>query len=159
MRSTMSFEIKVIATLMALTLLFQPVAAAAQTQDSNSGQPVNPLTGPPAYTPAGNAPAAPAPVQLPDSPGASQSLLAQPQASQPPQQNAAHEPVGTAAAEWVPASGIAASRPSGAAVAPAKQRRARSLVIKVGALLGAGAAVGTVCALSKASPSRPPGTP
>lgn len=156
MRSTMGFGIKVMATLMALTLLFQPVAAAAQTQDSNSGQPVNPLTGPPAYTPAGNAPA---PVQLPDSPGASQTPPPQPQAAQPPQQNAAHEPVGTAAAEWVPASGIAASRPSGAAVAPAKQRRARSLVIKVGVLLGAGAAVGTVYALSKASPSRPPGAP
>lgn len=156
MRSTMGFEIKVMATLMALTLLFQPIAAMAQTQDSNTAQPVNPLTGPPAYTPPGNATAAPA--QLPDSPGTQQQSDA-PRAAQPPPQqpqNAAHEPVGTAAAEWMPASGIAASRPSGAAVAPAKQRRARAIVIKVGALLGAGAAVGTVYALSKASPSRPP---
>lgn len=156
MKTRAGFEIKVLAALMALTLLLQPIAAAGQSQDSNSPEPVNPLTGPPASTPPGTPAAVPA--QLPDSPGAQakpEGQITQP--PQPQQQSTSHEPVGTAAAEWMPVSGIAASRPSGAAVAPAKQRRARSIVIKVGALLGAGAAVGTVYALSKGSPGRPPG--
>lgn len=66
-------------------------------------------------------------------------------------------PVGTAAAESNAVSGVAASQPSGVAIAPAKQRRARSLVLKVGALIGAGVAVGTVVALSAGTSSKPPG--
>ena len=86
---------------------------------------------------------------------ATQSQPQQPQ-SQSQEQNP-HEPLGTAAAESVPTSGVAASRPAGAAVAPAKQRRVRSILIKVGALVGAGVAIGTTMALSQGSPSRPPG--
>ena len=66
-------------------------------------------------------------------------------------------PVGTAAAEGPKVSGITAAEPAGAAIAPAKQHRVRTLVIKVGAILGAGAAIGTVVALSAATPSKPPG--
>lgn len=51
--------------------------------------------------------------------------------------------------------GIAASRPAGAVIAPAKQRRTRSFVIKVSLIVGAAVAVGTVVGLSSASPSRP----
>jgi hypothetical protein len=51
--------------------------------------------------------------------------------------------------------GVAASRPAGAAIAPAKQKRARTLLIKVGIVVGVAVAVGTVVALSNASPSRP----
>jgi hypothetical protein len=54
-------------------------------------------------------------------------------------------------------SGVAASQPAGVAIAPAKQRRVRLIVIRVGAILGAGAAVGTVVALTQATPSKPPG--
>jgi hypothetical protein len=68
------------------------------------------------------------------------------------------KPVGTAAAEKPATTGIAASDAAGAAIAPAKQRRSRSLLIKVGAIVGAGVAVGTVVALSSASPNRPPGS-
>jgi cytoskeletal protein RodZ len=114
--------------------------------------------------------------QLPDSPGAVQSRPAQtdsqpapapqpqPQQEQPPQpqqqqqpRTPVREPVGTAAAESVSTSGVAASRPAGAALAPAKQRRIRSILIKVGALAGVGVAVGATMALSQASPSKPPG--
>jgi hypothetical protein len=66
-------------------------------------------------------------------------------------------PVGTAAAEAPKVSGITAAEPAGIAIAPAKQHRVRTIVIKVGAILGAGAAVGTVVALTKATPSKPPG--
>jgi hypothetical protein len=66
-------------------------------------------------------------------------------------------PVGTAAAEASKAKGVTGAQPSGVAIAPAKQRRVRTLVIKVGAIVAAGAAVGTVVALTAATPSRPPG--
>lgn len=90
---------------------------------------------------------------LPDSPGAAQS------ANQSPdnQEQSLQEPRGTAAARAAKTQGGAASKPAGAAIAPAKQRRSRSLLIKLGVIAGAGAALGTVYALSKGSPSRPPG--
>lgn len=93
--------------------------------------------------------------QLPDR---SSQASSRPSAQSRQQQQTPHEPVGTAAAESVQTTGVAASRPAGAAVAPAKQRRARSILIKVGALVGAGVAVGTTMALSQGSPSKPPGS-
>jgi hypothetical protein len=66
-------------------------------------------------------------------------------------------PVGTAAAGPSTAGGIAAAQPAGIAVAPAKQRQVRTIVLRFGVMLGVGAAVGTVVALSRATPSKPPG--
>jgi hypothetical protein len=40
-------------------------------------------------------------------------------------------------------------------MAPAKQRRTRTILIRVGLIAGAAVAIGTVVALSKTSPSRP----
>lgn len=60
-------------------------------------------------------------------------------------------PVGTAAAESAKTAGGGASRPAGVAIAPAKQKRSRSLLIKLGAALAAGAALGTVYGLSKST--------
>ena len=93
--------------------------------------------------------------QFPDPPSQAST---QPSAQSQQQQQTPNEPVGTAAAESVPITGVAASRPAGAAVAPAKQRRVRSILIKVGALVGAGVAIGTTMALSQNSPSKPPGS-
>jgi hypothetical protein len=64
---------------------------------------------------------------------------------------------GTAAAEAEKSTGVAASRPAGMAIAPAKQRRRRSFLLKMGALVGAGVAGGTVYALSRSSPGKAPG--
>jgi hypothetical protein len=108
------------------------------------------------------------PEALPNSPGSMRAQAAEnnpqfvAQQSPPPQQQSpasqqAQEPVGTAAAGSVETTGVAASKPAGAAIAPAKQRRTRALLIKVSALVGASVAIGTVVALSNASPSRPPG--
>jgi hypothetical protein len=66
-------------------------------------------------------------------------------------------PVGTAAAEAPKVSGITAAQPAGIAIAPAKQHRVRTIAIKVGAIIGASAALGTVIALTAATPSKPPG--
>ena len=109
--------------------------------------------------------------QLPNDPGASrlqtttgtaqgandqQSTGAQ--AEQQQQQPNQTPPVGTAAAPEAPAvAGVPASRPAGAVIAPAKQRRSRSFFIKLSAIVGGAAAIGTVAALSSRSPSKPPG--
>jgi hypothetical protein len=82
-----------------------------------------------------------------------QTGLSQPVADQ--QQNGVTQPVGTAAAPYEETTGVTASRPAGAVIAPAKQRRARSFIIKVGVVVGACVAIGTVAALSHASPSQP----
>ncbi|MFZ0661579.1 MAG: hypothetical protein WAM66_02715, partial [Acidobacteriaceae bacterium] len=73
----------------------------------------------------------------------------------PVQQTSTPQPVGTAAAPYEKPVGTAVSRPAGAAIAPAKQRRTRSFLIKVGLVVGAAIAIGTVVALSKGSRSRP----
>ena len=65
------------------------------------------------------------------------------------------QPVGTAAAPYEKTMGVAASRPAGAAIAPAKQRRVRTIVISVGVIVAAGVAVGSVAGLSHASSSHP----
>jgi hypothetical protein len=91
---------------------------------------------------------------LPDAP--------QPQQAQTPQQSsqapATQTPSGAAGAKATNPKGAPVAQPVGAAVAPARQRGHRSLLIKVGLLAGAAVAVGTVVALSERSPTRPPGT-
>jgi hypothetical protein len=114
--------------------------------------------------------------ELPDSPGAvvsrseesqqqqsgsaaaaSPPPAAQTPAQSPPQSQQTQRPVGTAAAEAPDKSGIAASQPAGVAIAPAKQRRVRTIVLRMGAIIGAGIAVGSVVALTSATSSKPPG--
>ena len=146
----------------------EPVASPDSTSQPQNGsapldsQPPDRNTSDPS---SGNAATQPVEDQLPNSPGASQGQSPQTGAVQAPQDQQAvtqtpsrtREPVGTAAAETVPTSGIAASRPAGSALAPAKQRRIRSILIRTGALVGAAAAIGVTMALSQGSPSRPPG--
>lgn len=118
----------------------------------------------------------PAFAELPDSPGAALAKGQEPasqakgsaqstNASSNPSiavQNSAQDqksqrPVGTAAAEAPKVSGVTAAEPAGVAIAPAKQKRVRTIVLKVGAMIGAGAAIGTVIALSEGTSSKPPG--
>ncbi len=77
------------------------------------------------------------------------------QPNQDQQQNGAAQPVGTAAAPEVKGTGVSGSRVSGAAIAPAKQRRVRIFLIRVGVIAAACVAVGTVVALTHATPSQP----
>ena len=89
-------------------------------------------------------PSAPDP-QIPD----------QPQQQAPQQTPAPQMPLGTAAAPAETPTGIPGSRPSGAAIAPAKQKRVRAFVISIGIALAGAAAIGTVVGLSRASHSTP----
>jgi hypothetical protein len=107
------------------------------------------------------------PTELPESPGAEwarmQDATAPQQASTTSIQSDTNtqekpqRPVGTAAAEAPRVTGITAAEPAGVAIAPAKQRRVRTIVLKVGAIVGAGAALGTVIALTAGTSSKPPG--
>ncbi len=89
--------------------------------------------------------------------GSAQQEQAPAPASGAAEQQKPQRPAGTAAAEGPKVSGITAAQPAGIAIAPAKQHRARAIVIKVGAIIAAGAAVGAVVALTEATPSKPPG--
>ncbi|MGA7887285.1 MAG: hypothetical protein WCA44_16210 [Acidobacteriaceae bacterium] len=70
-------------------------------------------------------------------------------------QSSSSQPLGTAVAPIIKPVGVAASRPAGAAIAPAKQRRIRVLAIRWGLIVGGAIALGTVAALTLGSPRRP----
>jgi hypothetical protein len=102
------------------------------------------------------------PIELPENPGRP---TTPPAATAPlpqnpaPQKNVPPQPSGTAVAPAVQTSGSAASKPAGVAIAPPKQRQIRSWLIRFGFIAGAGAALGTVAALSAGSPGRVPNSP
>jgi hypothetical protein len=111
-------------------------------------------------TPVENAPLPP--VELPENPGSNTSTPgapARPLSQNPPAAPEPGQPSGTAVAPPVEVSGGAASKPAGVAIAPPKQRQVRSWLIRFGFIAGAGAALGTVAALSAASPGHVPGSP
>jgi hypothetical protein len=98
-------------------------------------------------------PDSPEPVRQQDANQSGQSSASQ--SSHAQQSGDDQKPVGTAAAPYEKTTGVAASRPAGAVIAPGKQRRARTIFIRVSIVVGAAVAVGTVVALSHESPSRP----
>jgi len=123
----------------------------------NTQQPVEaPIPGQPTLPPVN-------PNELPNNPAPQQPVPqnTSPALAQRPAQSAGvpQQPTGTAAAQAEKPAGSAASRPAGAAIAPPKQRQIRSFLIKMGVIAGAGIALGTVYALSVATPSRVPGSP
>lgn len=163
----------VLAFVLALVLGGLPEVAAAQQAQAPDSQNVPTAPGTTRVDPS-QGPIAPQ--NLPEEPqpqGPDQTVPAatpaqqQPAAQQPPanptpatqanQQPNQTEPVGAAAAEKGRTAGGAASRPAGAAIAPAKQHQMRSLLLKLGAIAGVGAAVGIVYGLSRSTPSTPPG--
>jgi hypothetical protein len=86
-----------------------------------------------------------------------QTQPAQTQSDQTQSQQPASVPAGAAGAQAANAKGAPVAQPAGAAVAPVRQHGHRSLLIKVGLVAAGAIAVGAVVALSKSSPSRPPG--
>jgi len=140
----------------------QPAAPAGQNQPQQpaSQQPANPGT---SVNPS-QAPLQPV-TTYPDASGAQQEQqspntapAAQTTVPEAPQPKKPTEPVGAATAESVPTSGGAAAKPAGIAIAPAKQHQTRSLLFKIGAVVAAGAALGTIYALSHGTSPTPPGT-
>lgn len=142
----------------------QQQGTAAQQQNAPAQQQAAPVQQPTTPAKQQGAPSVPPPLPGPErqnqnapittAPAPSNMQPPAPQAAQPAQA-APPAPVGTAAAPYEKGIGVAASRPAGVVIAPAKQRRSRSFLIKTGLLIGAAVAVGTVVALSSASPSQP----
>lgn len=138
-----------------------PQAQAAPSQGTNQTQPADPQQPPTQAAPQDQNPSThQPPVELPENPGhtPNEPTNNTPASAQPAQQEKP-EPNGTAVAPQIQTSGGAASKPAGVAIAPPKQRRVRSLLIKLGVLAGAGVAIGTVVGLSAASPSHVPNSP
>lgn len=75
----------------------------------------------------------------------------------PPPESKTQRPVGTAAAEAPMVSGSTAAQPAGVAIAPAKQHRVRTIILRTGAIIGAGVALGATIALTEGTSSKPPG--
>jgi hypothetical protein len=127
-----------------------PSSTQQQQAPSNQGVTVNPA----------QAPLSPLPAPEPQ-PG-TETTQSQPSTpatilnAPPSQQQGQHEPLGTAVAGGIATAGGGASRPAGTAIAPAKQHQVRSFLLKFGAIAAAGAAIGTVYALSRGTSSRPP---
>lgn len=127
------------ALLLPLAFPYSAVAAAAARQDTAQDQDGRTASALPS---------------LPD-PSPAQNGQAQQGTAQTGDQNPANKPVGTAAAPLEKSTGIAGSRPAGAVIAPAKQKRQRALFIRVAIIAGAAIAVGAVVGLSEESRSRP----
>lgn len=147
----------------AFTLCGGPQLAAAQqtTPPANEQQPAdqgqqNVGTSPESATPdPSKGPLKPNDQTLPNAPSAAQQQ--QQPAAQQDRQEPQEAPLGAAAAEAAKTTGGAASRPAGTAIAPAKQRQTRSLLIKIGAIAAGAAALGIVYGLTRGTPSVPPG--
>lgn len=146
-----SFAKRLLAALLAIALV-APGVATAQTAQQSVAQSSSTQEGPTAQSEQQSQPAPEAP--LPQPADLSAQEIAE-QANSAPQQSGTANPVGTAAAPSEKPVGVAGSEPAGAAIAPARQRRVRRILISIGAIVGAGVAVGTVAALSRSSSSRP----
>jgi hypothetical protein len=161
MKSNYSKMIPAMAVLLLFVMLGGPqmlmAQSAAPQQDQGAQRATTDQTGttqPPASAQLPEAPAAQQPVGTPALPQDAQQQtgndVQQPQKDQ--------NPVGAAAAQKGETAGGAASKPAGTAIAPAKQRQVRSFLLKLGLIAAGGAAIGTVYALSRGTPSTPPGS-
>ncbi len=136
-------------------------AQQSNAQQNNSLKP-DPSAGPQVPTPGeAKPPVETSPNAQPDQASQEKPLPEAPSATQPQppaqQPTVRENPVGTAVAGKATARGGAASKPAGAAIAPAKQKNARALFLKIGAIAAGAAALGTVYALTRGTASAPPG--
>lgn len=140
-----------------------PATPAQQgTAPSQSGTTVDPSQGPLEPAPSDAAPEALPSAETPaaaaeQQPAQEETVVDQLPEKPTPQKPA--DPLGAATAQTGRTAGGAASKPAGTAIAPAKQRQVRSLLIRLGAIAGAGLAVGTVYMLTRKTPGTPPGSP
>ena len=137
------FSIALLTAAFVMTTGMPLLAAPQQANDANAA-----AQQPPSQPQADQQSTPPQATSLPDAPQAqTQTSAAQQQAA----------PSGSAGAKAATVKGAPVAQPTGAAIAPAKQRGHHSLLVKAGLIAGAGIAVGTAVALAERSPSRPPG--
>jgi hypothetical protein len=165
---------RALAGVLALCMAGVPQAVAQSAQDTQTNQSNTQPNQPPQQRQQNpnstlvpdpsKSPLQPVPAPTQELPAAPSSTNAQPQTAltapqdqtpQPPQK--IEPPLGAAGAEAGNPAGGLASKPAGNAIAPAKQRQVRSMLIKVGAIAAGAAALGIVYGLTRATPSTPPG--
>jgi len=160
MKARNEFLIKCMLPVLTFALCGMPEMVQAQSpaqapqQSQPSGTTIDPSKGPLQPIPAQNEPEGPRTVY----PDRDSDLTQTPQNATPPPQTLAEpqeQPLGAATAEGVATVGGGASRPAGAAIAPAKQNQRRSLLLKLGAIAAIGVAGGTIYALSKGTSAKP----
>ena len=165
MKAHRPFVVKFMSLVVGMALCGIPECAQAWSQDDaspqNAQQPqqpngtaVDPSQGPLQPVPSQNQPNPPSVEPNQNNAIAPEPLPATP-AQQPKPEQQMQQPLGAATAEGVPVVGGGASRPAGAAIAPAKQNQRRSLLIRLGVIAAVGVAGGTVYALSKGTSGRP----
>jgi hypothetical protein len=155
------FTRQIAAVLVFLVAAQMSEAAALPLQEQQEQTAQQPQSPTPAQAPAADPqavqlaalPESPAPAAQQNTPQAGPEFASRSQ--QDNQQPNAQQPVGTAAGPATRPTGVAGSRPSGAAIAPAKQRHVKAIVIRIGLIVAGAAAAGAVIGLSKESPSRP----
>lgn len=153
----MTKQIQRFLNLVLVGLLTTTVTLSAEPVSQNMQEPSPTQASQSPDEPQKSQPTAASPVitELPEAPMPAQPVSQEPSQSQEP----GSVPSGTAGAKVTPAKGAPAARVMGVAIAPAKQRGRRSLLIKVGLVAGACVAVGSVFALSKGTSAKPPGAP
>ena len=152
--------LRFLAIVLVLCLSGVPEAVAQSAQNTTQQQPTQPNPNSTLVPDPSKGPLQPVPSQTQPLPNAPSST-AQPQttvnAPQETQQQKIEPPLGAAAAEAGKPTGGLASKPAGNAIAPAKQKQVRSMLVKVGALAAGAAALGIVYGLSRSTSSTPPG--
>jgi hypothetical protein len=141
---------RAITTSLAALLIIPAAQAAPAPQQPDTSSPQTQRTEAVPAQQSSAVPDAPSPQAVPQTAG--QDTLS---SSSEPQQNSPIAPVGTAAAPAETPVGTTGSRPAGAVIAPARQKRVHTILISVALVVGAGVAIGTVAALSHGSPSQP----
>ena len=143
-------------------LLMSAVSLSAQHVPQNTQNPAQtqPLQAPDDAQKPLQTSASPSTNELPDAPTHAQAAPQEQSDHDPLQaQSPGSVPSGAAGAKVPHPNGAPAARPIASAIAPAKQRGRRSLLIKVGIVTGACVAVGSVYALSRGTSAKPPGAP
>lgn len=138
---------------LAQALQQQDSTAPQGSQQGQNGTTFDPSKGPLQPVPTQNEPATQN--GPPTNPESSTEVSPATPAPQPKPEQQMQQPLGAATAEGVPVVGGAASRPAGEAIAPAKQKQRRSLLIKIGLIAAVGVAGGVIYGLSKGTPSKP----
>ncbi len=138
-----------IALFMAMSLSNGTMACAQQSSIAKSGPAAGTQTQALVDAPQPASASAGSPAQT----GALGSASNAPEPAPGKQQNSSSKPLGTAAAPYEPGAGVMASRPAGAVIAPAKQRRVHILAIRIALIVAGGVAIGTVMALTHGTPS------
>ncbi len=130
-----------------------PPAASEVRKSTQTTPPQSQMQGPPLESPPSNTSDSNVGLSSPPQKGEPQQVMPASQATKPI--GPIPQPLGTGAAPEMVAGGVTASRPAGAAIAPAKQKRTLSFSVRTALVVGGAVALGVVTGLTLATSGRP----